>query len=318
MEKEIKLYGEAERFINETFYQNSYDNRSTLNVVDLMHAKLVADNKAKDPEYFAHREGIIHATSLTRCLRGVVYEMLGIKKDNEIEARKFGVFQAGNLFEEYVIKSLGEKVIERQRQYTYIYKNLTLVGRSDCILNDNGVMRIGECKSVHSDSFFYRQREGTLIAWNNQIQLQIYMWLERELFGNNWDAELIYISKDDCTVSHCALRYNPDIIEKIVKPALDIINEGYTSKNPEAAPLPPMVIFSDAKHQYQKNWLCTYCEYHSSCAGAGWILEATNLVTTRNKELKATMPAPPKKVKPKIEVVEEVEPTQEELEKLIG
>ena len=102
------------------------------------------------------------------------------------------------------------------------------------------------------------------------------------------------------------------MVDEIIVPALDIINEGYMSKNPEVAPLPPMVIFSEAKHQYQKNWLCTYCEYHSSCDGAGWILEATNLVTNRNKELKNAMPTPIKKSKPKIEVIGQVETTENE------
>ncbi|KKT20035.1 MAG: hypothetical protein UW07_C0019G0007 [Candidatus Nomurabacteria bacterium GW2011_GWF2_43_8] len=311
------FYQEAENYIKETFYKDSYDSRSKLDIVSIINNKLVADNKTKDPEYFNHREGVVHSSSLYACLRGTIHSMLGTKKDNEIEPRKLGVFQAGNLFEEYVINAIGDKVVERQRQYEYKYKNITLVGRSDCILNDDGIMRIGECKSVHSDSFWHRSKEGTLIAWHNQIQLQIYMWLERELFGNNYDADLIYVSKDDVTVAHSALKYNPDIIEKIVKPALNIINEGYTSKNPNVAPLPPMVIFSEAKHQYQKNWLATYCEFHSSCAGAGWILEATNLVTQRNKELKAAMPSAPKKIKPKIEVVGQVEPPQEELPEAI-
>ncbi|MBI4092176.1 MAG: hypothetical protein HY427_03170, partial [Candidatus Levybacteria bacterium] len=125
----------------------------------------------------------------------------------------------------------------------------------------------------------------------------------RILNGNNWDGVFSYISKDDCTVIGAPIRFNQHIIDEIVIPALDVINEGYTTNNPNVAPLPPIVIFSEARHQYQKNWLCMYCEYHNLCAGAGWVLEATNLVTQRNKELKAAMPNPyaAKKVKPKVE-----------------
>lgn len=299
------LYQEAEKYINDNFYKDSYDSHSKLDIVSIIHDKLISDNKAKDPEYFNHRAGVIHASSLYACLRGTVHSLLGTEKDKEIEPRQLGIFQAGNLFEEYVINALGDKVVERQRQYEYKYKSITLVGRSDCIINDNGIMRIGECKSVHSDSFWYRQKEGTLIAWHNQIQLQIYMWLERELYGNNYDAELIYISKDDCTVSGCAIKYNPNIIEEIVKPALDIINEAYEKKDPSLAPIPSSVVFSDSKHQFQKNWLATYCNYHESCCGKGWILEATNLVTTKNRELKAAMPNKyaEKKIKPNVQVI---------------
>lgn len=298
-------YQEAEKFIRDGFFRDSLDRSSNLDITGIMNAKLIHDNKNKDVDYYSHREGVVHATSVTKCLRGVIHEMLGSTKTTEMEPRKLGIFQAGNLFEDYVINALGDRVIERQREYNYKYKNITIVGRNDGILDDDGTKRIIECKSVHSDSFFYRQKEGTLIAWQNQVQLQIYMWLERELYGNNWDAEIIYISKDDCTVSSCALRYNPDIIEKIVKPALDIINEGYTTKNPNVAPLPPMSVFNETKNQYQKNWLATYCEYHEHCAGAGWLIEATNQVTVRNKELKAGLPNPFEKKKAKATIVVE-------------
>lgn len=301
------LYQESEKFIKDVFWNETHDPKSKLDIPKILEARLVKENKEKDPDYFDHREGVVHVSSLYRCLRGVVHEMLGAQKDNEMETRKLGVFKAGNLFEDFVIEALGDRVVHKQRQYNYKYKNLTLVGRSDYTIDDEGTLRIGENKSVHSDSFWMREKEGTLVAWHNQIQLQVYMWLERILNGNNWDGVFSYISKDDCTVIGAPVKFNQRIIDQVVIPALDIINEGYASKNPDAAPLPPMVVFSEAKHQYQKNWLATYCEFHSSCAGAGWILEATNLVTQRNKELKAALPPPPKKVKSKIEVVGKVE-----------
>ena len=347
----MKIYQDAEKFIKDMFWNETHDSRSKLNIPKLIEERLIHDNKNKDVNYYGHKEGVVHTTSLAKCLRGVVHEMLGAKKDNEMATRKLGIFKAGNLFEDFVVVALGDRVVHAQREYRYKYKSITLVGRSDFTINDDGVMRVGENKSVHSDSFWMREKEGTLIAWHNQIQLMTYLWLERilEIYkcdfcgkvilsnvspvcaqcGDNGNVRLApehklvnphgifsYISKDDCTVIGAPVQFNPHFVDEIIVPALDIINEGYTSKNPEAAPLPPMVIFSEAKHQYQKNWLCTYCEFHESCCGKGWILEAANLVTTKNKELKAAMPNPyaEKKAKPKIEVVGEVEPaTSEEL-----
>lgn len=299
------LYQEAEKRINDIFWNETHDPHSKLNVPKLIEERLIKDNQEKDPDYYEHREGVVHVTSIAKCLRGVVHEMLGAKKDNEMETRKLGIFKAGNLFEDFVVTALGDRVVHAQREYSYKYKSITLVGRSDFTINDDGVMRIGENKSVHSDSFWFREREGTLVAWHNQIQLQVYMWLERILNGNNWDGVFSYISKDDCTVIGAPVRFNQHIIDEIVIPALDIINEAYEKKDPTLAPLPPMIIFSESKHQYQKNWLCTYCEFHSSCAGAGWILEATNLVTQRNKEYKKAilLSQPEKKSKPDIKVI---------------
>jgi len=352
----IKLYQEAEKYIKEVFWSETHDSHSKLNLPQLIQERLIQDNKEKDPHYFQHREGVVHSTSLSKCLRGVIYEMLGAEKDNEMDPRKLGIFKAGNLFEDFVIAALGDRVVHEQREYEYKYKNITLVGRSDYTINDDGVLRIGENKSVHSDSFWMREKEGTLVAWNNQAQLMTYLWLERildpyecqqckkVLLTNNstngdktkcttcsTNEKLVemfyaphqkienphgifsYISKDDCTVIGAPIQFNPHIVDDIIIPALDIINEGYTSKNPEVAPLPPMIIFAEAKHQYQKNWLCTYCEFHSSCAGAGWILEATNMVTDKNKQLKVAMASShtEKKIKPKLEVVGVVEPTVE-------
>jgi len=334
----IKLYQEAEKYIKDIFWNETHDPHSKLNIPKIIEERLIYDNKNKDTSYFAHREGVVHSTSLAKCLRGVIHEMLGVQKDNEMATRKLGVFKAGNLFEDFIVQALGDRVVHAQREYEYKYKNITLVGRSDFTINDNGIMRVGENKSVHSDSFWMREKEGTLIAWQNQIQLMTYLWLERilesytcpNLCGNvilsnniphckKCDIDMIaspenklvnphgifsYISKDDCTVIGAPIQFNPHFVDEIIIPALDIINEGYTRKNPEVAPLPPMVIFSEAKHQYQKNWLATYCEWHGHCA-PNWILEATNLVTQRNRELKETMKNKyaEKKSKPNIEIL---------------
>jgi len=336
----MKFYQEAEKYIKDIYWKETHDSHSKLNLPKIIEEKLIEDNTNKDPTYFSHREGVVHSTSLSKCLRGVIYEMLGTQKTSTMDARKLGIFKAGNLFEDFVIQALGNRVVHEQREYEYKYKNITLVGRSDYTIDDEGVLRIGENKSVHSDSFWMREREGTLVAWQNQVQLQTYLWLERILDPyqcstckrvilsnviptcagckergvivnapeqrlDKPDGVFSYISKDDCTVIGAPIQYNPHFVDEIIQPALDIINEGYTTKNPSIAPVPPMTVFAEAKHQYQKNWLCTYCEYHEHCAGAGWLIEATNQVTVRNKELKAGLPNPFEKKKAKATIVVE-------------
>ncbi len=299
-------YQDAEKRINEIFFTETHDKRSHLDIPALVNAQLVADDRNKDPEYFNRREGVLHVSSVSKCLRGVVHEMLGAAKDPQDAdkvARKLGVFKAGNLFEDFIIEALGDRVVHRQREYSYRYKNLLLVGRSDYTIDDEGIMRIGENKSVHSDSFWYREKEGTLIAWQNQVQLQIYMWLERLLNGNEWDGVFSYISKDDCTVIGAPIKFNQRIIDEIVIPALDIISAAYEAKDPMLAPVPSLTAYSEARHQWQKNFLATYCDYHCSCAGQGWLLEAAAEVERKNKEMKMVNPFAEKKPKPVIAVV---------------
>lgn len=294
------LYQDAEKFIKDEYWKNTHDKDTTIDIVSLVQTRLKEDAAKKDPEYYGRKPGVVHVSSLSKCLRGVVLELLGAKPDVEIDPRKLGVFEAGNLFEEFIINTLGEKILERQREYKHEYKGLTLVGRSDGRLLDGNKKRVIECKSVHSDSFWYRQKSGDLIAYQNQIQLQTYLWLERVLKISEDDGIFFYVSKDDVTVEGATVRFNQNFVDKIILPALDIIADAYAAKNPELAPVPPAVVFNEGRNQWQKNWLCTYCEFHNQCAGANWILEAEAEVKSKNKELKAITP---KKSKPEITVV---------------
>lgn len=328
------FYGDAEKVINDIFWAETHDPTNRLNIPDTIAARLDAENKAKDPEYYDHREGVVHVSSLGKCLRGVVYEMLGVEKDvqdSEALKRKLGVFKAGNLFEDYIVNSLGDLMLDRQTEYVYSLGNgVTLTGRDDGTIGYEGGQRMLEVKSVHSDTFWHRQSEGTLVAYQNQMQIQTYLWLRRvlpfvfirkdtgEIIYTNFTKQLLweyrgskpddvltpiekpdnsnlngifaYVSKDDCTTEQAPVRFNQRIINEMVMPALERIVEAYLAKTPEILPLPPLAIYDKSRGQWKKNWLCTYCGYHCKCAGAGWVLEAQAEVTRLNKE--NTLPNP--------------------------
>lgn len=325
------FYDDANKFIKDTFWAESHNKENKINIPEIISNKLIEDNKNKDPEYYDHREGVVHVSSLSKCLRGVVHEMLGAKKDTAPDARKLGVFKAGNLFEEYIVDALGDRMLDRQTEYVFKYKNIILTGRDDGTILENGQYSVLEVKSVRSDSFWYREKEGILVAYQNQMQLQTYLWLRREcplmlIIEKDGKSEVIYtnlsveeysayqklapgtrikmvsmfdnssvhgvfsyVSKDDCTVIGAPVKYNPRIIQEVVLPALDVICEAYEKKDPSLAPVPSLVVYDDTKGQHQKNWLATYCEFHSQCAGAGWILEAQNAITQKNKEAASAM-----------------------------
>lgn len=286
------LYQRAEKFINESFWKLSHDKNSSTDIQSLVAAKMLRDDKEKDVDYYGHRPGVFHVSDLTGCLRGALHAQMGAKPDKEADARTLGIFKAGNLFEDFIVDALGDKVIQRQREYTLKYKDIVLVGRSDYTLDDNGVIRVCENKSVNSQSFWYRKQEGTLVAWNNQIQLQTYLWLERMLFQHEWHGMFSYISKDDCTISSCAVKYNPEIIEQIVIPSLDALNNAFVHKDPALCPVPQLTEYSESRQKWKVNWLCSYCNYHNSCAGDAWLVEANAEVTRKNRDAASTMSNP--------------------------
>ena len=285
------IYQDAEKFIKDSFWKESHD-KTSLDLVKAFYDEAHKQVFEKDLEYYGHREGVVHVSSVSSCLRGVLHQMFQVEADQRTEKdkkRTAGVFWVGQQFEDAVIKNFGDKVTGAQTEYEYKYKNITLVGRSDFRMMDEEKERIGEVKTVNSNSFWFRAKEGNIVAYQNLVQLQIYLWLERMLYKKSPDGIFLYASKDDMTLEQAAVKYNYHIIDEVVKPALDIINEGYVKRDPNIAPVPEMVVYNEAKHQYQVNWLCKYCDYHNKCTNAGWILEAKNLVAKKNTELKDKM-----------------------------
>lgn len=178
--------------MNEQFYAGTYDSATKLRIADKVGEKLEADNAAKDPEYYGHREGVIHVSSLYGCMRSLVHQAIGSPKTSAPDTRKLGIFAAGNLFEDFIVESLGALVLNRQTEYLYKHHNLVITGRDDGLVLHEGKHSLLEAKSVHSDSFWYRQKEGVLVQWHNQLQLLTYLWLRRVLPN-------VYVFKNDAT-----------------------------------------------------------------------------------------------------------------------
>lgn len=287
MEKNTtRLYQNAENYIKSQFLSKSFDYDCKFDLQKTVQDKLVADADVKDNgEYYGVKKGEIHVSSLYRCLRGVYYEMMGEMPTSEIQPRVLGVFKAGNFFEDFIVESLGDRMQDRQTEYRFKYKSLILVGRDDgTFLDDKNERRVLECKSQHSDSFWYMQKEGMNVQWQHQIQLQTYLWLRRELYHEELNGYFAYVSKDDCTIVGVPVKYNENIINEIVIPILDLLNEAYEQKNPELLPIPQPIIFDKGK--YKKNWLATYCNFHNLCAGVGWALGIEDRVKVSNKAVK--------------------------------
>lgn len=314
-----KFYQGAEEFINNEFPSRTYDGpRCGIDVRKVIHDRLEADDRAHDPEYYGKRPGVVHASSLYKCQRGTLLDMLCMapppkdEKQKADDERRLGVFKAGNLFEEFIVGSM-PNVVETQKEYALEHKGIRLVARIDGIVQDGDIRRITEVKSVNSQAFWYRQREGVLVQWLNQIQLTIYMWLERVLYGHEYEGLFAYVSKDDCTIIGAPVKYNDAIVREVILPTLDALAAAY-ERNKHLVELyaaakddaeretvvakvdftgleaPAPVIF-DAKKQkgageYVVNWLTepSYCEHHTRCAGPGYIMLANDEAKRLNKE----------------------------------
>lgn len=285
------------------FDAETHDKESKLDIRGAVIDRLVKDNDAHDPEYYGAKRGEVHVSSLYACHRGTVMKMLGMEPppksefEKMTEVRKLGVFKAGHLFEDFIMDALGDAVTARQVEYRLDYNGIRLVGRSDGYVKDGSSLRVHEVKSVHSNSFWHREKRGELVAWQNQIQLQTYLWLERKLHDNHFDGVFTYVSKDDCTIISVPVKYNQGIIDDVVIPTLNTLSEAFkrageaTSTNSAVEdalcmvepPLP--VVFDPVGQKYKTNWLAEYCDYHTLCVGSSWKEDAKEEIKRMNKTL---------------------------------
>src|SRR3990167_370184 len=74
------FYNEAEKFIDDVFWSETHDKSNTLNIPEIVHAKMVRDNDEKSGgDYYGHREVLEHVTSLSKCLRGLAHGRISCK-----------------------------------------------------------------------------------------------------------------------------------------------------------------------------------------------------------------------------------------------
>ncbi len=283
-----KIYQQAESYLRNIFLSQTLDYDCKFDLQKVVQDKMVADSSVKDnSEYYLPKKGEVHVSSLYKCLRGVYYEMNGVEATQEIAPRVLGVFKAGNLFEDFIVESMGDKMLDRQTEYRLQYKSIVLVGRDDgTFTDDKGERRVLECKSQHSDSFWYMLKDNMGVQWQHQIQLQCYLWLRRKLYNDNVNGYYAYISKDDCSIQGVPVKFNQNIINDIIIPILDLLNEAYEKQNPELLPLPEPIVYDKKTGKYKRNWLCTYCNYHSLCAGEMWHVGIEDKVKISNKNNK--------------------------------
>jgi CRISPR/Cas system-associated exonuclease Cas4 (RecB family) len=189
-----------------------------------------------------------YISKLGGCLRGVFLERLGKESDEPFDNRTLRVFNAGNIFEDWVVNLLEQqKDVKLEKQTRVEDKELGVSGYVDAIVEYQGEKRPYEIKSKHSRSFWYmvNKQEGPM----RHHEYQLWMYLK---LLNISEGSLLYISKDDLTVAEFIVQLKNRKLEKEVMHNLKILNDCWKTKT-----LPPL--------PDPKSWQAKFCGYHKQC-----------------------------------------------------
>jgi hypothetical protein len=177
-----------------------------------------------------------HSSSLGSCLTANYLVRKGLAK-KEFDARTLRVFQAGRMFEDWLVELLKSQDEKFQTQVRCEWPEMDLTGYAD--LTINGL--VYEIKSKHSRGFDYLP--------NRHHQYQLWTYLK---CLNKKDGRLLYISKDDLRIAEYVVELDDKELEKEVVNELNILNEAWKKG------LPPRPV------EDKKDWRYKYCDIHES------------------------------------------------------
>lgn len=229
---------------------------------------------AKKREETKKTQNTWYLSSLGGCLSGVYYSRL--KGQKEYPPQKLRVFQAGNIYEDFVAKCMieGNKKTKYFLQEHVENKELNVSGRIDVLAKTKDKYIIYELKTINERGFFYND-----LPYHHHV-MQV-LGYKHFMFGNNDNVEtkLVYISKDTFLLKEMVIPYQPKIITEIEQ-SLMILNEAWKNKKPPKEE--PGVIFDEKRKRWTVNWKAKFCAYHEMCSkDDNWL----NKATVKAKEL---------------------------------
>lgn len=190
-----------------------------------------------------------HISKIGSCLSGLYLERLGATPEKSLDSRTLRVFEAGKMFESWVIEKIknteGYKFEEQVRVED---KNLDVSGYADILVTKpNGEKEVVELKSQHSRAFWYMDKSGKP---NRQHQMQLWMYL---YLLNIENGKLVYVSKDDLAIAEYVVELNDEELKVETLGRLEILNRAWKEK------LPPR------PNEDETAWENKYCRFHKQC-----------------------------------------------------
>lgn len=203
-----------------------------MNIQQLIDEKIQKERKEWTPTSW-------NPSSIGGCLCGAYLRRKGEKPTKRLDERKLRVFEAGKIFEKFVVDLLPT----HEEQVRIEDKKLDVTGYADVVIEDEVI----EIKSQNSKAFWYYTKRKEPQE-HHLMQLWLYMHELKKPKGR-----LVYVSKDDLAIQEYPLFYN--IESEIAKKTLEriaILNEAWKTG------VPP-------KPAEDGTWQAKYCDFHDKC-----------------------------------------------------
>lgn len=197
------------------------------------------------------RSGKYSPSSLGKCFRNQYWNRKDEPKSNPTDERTERVFKAGNLFHDFVQKTI--KAHNQDAEVEVLVEDDDFKGFADLVLANEVI----DLKSQHSRAFWYRNgktwKEIEPMVYTNILQVMFYaINLGKER------AKLVYISKDDLCIQEYDLTVTEDwLIE--VKAETDKLLDIWAKQ--ELPPAQPRA-YPDKDGKPNE---CKYCSWWDKC-----------------------------------------------------
>ena len=202
------------------------------------------DKAISEEKHEEHKVTSWRPSRIGACRTGMYLERLGVEP-TPFDARTLRIFQAGDIFEDWVADKLQKGNTRIQRQIRLEWPEQDVTGYADALVLDELVY---EFKSRHSKSFWYMVNKGEGASLSHLMQL----WLALKILDKP-EGRLVYISKDDLSILEYPLFLETERVAEATMEELRILNKAWLEKKP---PQPIKNV---------KDWRNRYCRWHKTC-----------------------------------------------------
>lgn len=169
------------------------------------------------------------ASSAGYCRRKVIFERLGVPKNNE-DARRQRVFTSGHIFHDWIQELTKAAGVSIAQEVELQDEELMIRGHFDDLIKTDNKLILYDYKTVNSRSFMWAKKNGNKMSHFHRMQLGTYMYMLRKRL--EWDAELqvhadnisqlseariLKIEKDALMMGEQQLMWTPDLERDVVQ-----------------------------------------------------------------------------------------------------
>lgn len=186
-----------------------------------------------------------YPSSIAKCRREVVYQMLGYPKE-DIPTRVLRIFDNGDCMHERYQNWFAEMGILISPELPLKDKELCISGRTDALIKINDELILVELKSANDRSF-------NLMVKKNEPKEDYVMQLQLYLHITGIDKGIIFIeNKNDQSILEFPITYDEEMAEELIDKIMYCVTHAKSNDIPE--------------RDYTKStFQCKYCDYAEMC-----------------------------------------------------